>query len=220
MEPDWKKAEDYNFSAKTSLDRWAQEFLQRNATFIEEYVAARREQRERVLPHDDFPVGWSQTPCGKVLVKWGASPSFGSSFLDFEKFPRRVPGYKTKTAGEGYFRIAPELPDREVFEFDLSAPINPQIARAKYFLIAKQKQEKDGKLVVRKAIVSLYPWYLRTLDAMAAKVSSARMIEVFSKEYPEAIAEDTLRNWKREAQRLRDGGYREIVTAPFAPPGK
>lgn len=168
---------------------------------------------------------------GKVLKKWGVSTPMLPQWVEqglsdsqfiFEKFPRYVFSHKVTTAG-GLFTdkaigqrycVALESSEKSVLEFDLTAPINPQIERAKKMLTAQQKQNNQGKQIVKKAIVSLYPWYLRTLDADAAKATHPEIIELFSKERSDAISDDTLRNWKKEAERLRDGGYRELVTAP------
>lgn len=231
MKPDWKKADDYKFAANTSLDRWAAEFLWRNAMFQKEIEAALD-----VPDVQPSPIGWKSKLLGKVFVKWGASPMLHEwvekglcdSHMVFEKHPRYVPSYKVTTAG-GLFTemalglrywVAPKSSGKAVLEFDLRAPINPQIERAKAMLTACQKQDNNGKAVVKKAIVSLYPWYLRTLDAGKAGAEFSEMIEAFSSQYSDAISDDTLRNWKKEAERLRDGGYRDLVTAPAALSGK
>lgn len=232
MKPDWKKADDYEFAANTSLDRWAAEFLLRNPMFQKEVGAALNEP-DLPPPASCKPIGWSEQPLGKVLKKWGVrtpmlpewvEKGLSDSQFIFEKFPRYVSSYKVassgglftdKAIGQSYC-VALESHEKSVLEFDLTAPINPQIERAKKTLIAQQKQNNQSKQIVKKAIVSLYPWYLRTLDAYADSAESAEIIELFSMEYRDAIGEDTLRNWKKEAERLRDGGYRELVTAPPA----
>lgn len=231
MKPDWKKSDDYKFAVNTSLDRWAAEFLWRNSDFQKEVESALDDPGMQPQP-----IAWNEKPLGKVFVKWGARPmlpewikaGLSDSHMVFEKHPRYVPSYKVTIAG-GLFTetalgkrycVAPESQEKSVIEFDLSAPINPQIERAKKMLIAQQKQNNRGKVIIKKAIVSLYPWYLRTLDALAAGIELSEMIEVFSEQYSEAIGDDTMRNWKKEAERLRDGGYRELVTAPAASSGK
>ena len=131
------------------------------------------------------------------------------------RYPRLIPGYVVDTTGGIFpesaigksFCVTPEYPENLALEFDLTAPINPQIERAKKMLVAQQKRNNQGKLIVKKAIVLLYPWYLRTLDALAAGAKHSEMIEIFSAQYQDAISDDTLRNWKKEAERLRDGGY-------------
>ena len=233
MKPDWKKANDYEFQKDTSLDRWAAEFLWRNPMFQKEVEAALDEPDLPPPPAGCPPIGWSKKPLGKVLKKWGVSTpmlpqwvkqGLSDSQFIFEKFPRYVSSYKVTSAGGlftdkamgQHFCVAPESREKSVLEFNLTAPINPQIERAKKMLIAQQKQNNQGKQIVKKAIVSLYPWYLRTLDAIAAGASIVQMAEVFSAQYSEVVADDTMRNWKKEAERLRDGGYRDLVAAPTA----
>ena len=230
MSPDWKNAKDYIFPAHTSLDLWAAQFLWRNTQFQKEIEAALDETG--VQP---TPIGWNEEPLGKVFVKWGASPMLpewvkagvSDSLMVFEKHPRYAPSYKVTTAG-GIFTekalgqrycIVPESQDKTVLEFDLNAPINPQIERAKKMLVAQQKQNNQGKVIVKKAIVSLYPWYLRILDAGIAGATHAEMIETFSKE-DSALGDDTLSKRKKEAERLRDSGYRELVAMPSSDIGK
>ena len=232
MKPDWKKAADYRFPANTSLDRWAAEFLCRNESFLTELKAAHEN------PISSNPLlGWSNTPKGNVLKKWGASPRLlewvksgaCDSYLAFEKYPLYVPSYKVETAGGlftagavgQYFRVAPELPDKTVFEFDLSAPINPQIARAKAALTAQQQQDSKGKAVVKKAMVKLYPGYLRILDALTAGATKNEIAEIFSKESSCGdYGIDKLDKQIEEAKRLMERGYRTLNSAPFASSGK
>ena len=232
MKPDWKKAADYCFPANTSLDHWAAEFLWRNESFLAELKAAHEE------PISLNPLlGWSNTPKGKVLKKWGASPLLPEwvksgacdSYLAFEKYPLYVPSYKVETAGGlftagavgQYFRVAPELPDKTVFEFDLSAPINPQIARAKAMLTALQKQDLKGKLVVKKAMIKLYPSYLRILDALTAGATKNEIVEIFSKEDAGGnYGIDKLDKQIAEAKRLMENGYRTLNAAPADSSGK
>lgn len=233
MKPDWKKADDYKFAKNTSLHRWAAEFLWRNPKFQNEVEAALNEPDLPPPLAGCPPIGWNEKPLGKVLVKWGVSTpvlpawikqGLSDSQFIFEKFPRYVSSYKVTAAGGPFtdqaigrrFCVALESHEKSVLEFDLTAPINPQIERAKRMLDAQQKQNNKGNQIVKKAIVSLYPWYLRTLDAYAASAKHKDIIELFSKEQSEAISDDTFRKWNKEAERLRDGGYRELVTAPPA----
>jgi len=234
MQPDWKKESDYRFPKNTSLDRWAAEFLWRNPKFQKEVEAALNEPDLPPPPAGCPPIGWNKKPLGKVLKKWGVSTPMLPQWVEqglsdsqfiFEKFPRYVFSHKVTTAG-GLFTdkaiglrycVALESSEKSVLEFDLTAPINPQIERAKKMLTAQQKQNNQGKQIVKKAIAPLYPWYLRTLDALAAGVGRSQVVELFSAQCSEAISDDLLRKWEMEAKRLRNGGYRDLVTAPLPP---
>jgi len=226
--PDWKKSEDYPPINGTSPERWAYEFLIRNQKFVADLEAAKKEP---IIKPDGRPIGWNETPVGKVLKQYGINypmlPGWlektgGDSPLIFEKHPRYVPSYKVVKSGGlfnehvvgKYYHISLEMPQRAVLEFDLTSPINPQIERAKKMLKENQKGLSGEKRSSGKSIVRLYPWYLRVLDAHSAGIRRAKICEVLSEQYKPGVSDDDLRNWKLEAERLRDGGYREIVRNP------
>lgn len=251
MKPNWKNPADYNTPPDANLDFWAGQFLWRNRQFIEDIQSVifgleavvtglkNSTNKETVQPRK---LACMCTIAGERIMraffrKWGVDSMAGvklieglllDSGIEFEVYPRLIPGYVVDTTGGIFpesatgksFCVTPEYPENLVLEFDLTAPINPQIERAKKMLVAQQKRNNRGKLIVKKAIVSLYPWYLRTLDALAAGAKHSEMIEIFSAQYQDAISDDTMRNWQREAERLRDGGYLDLVTAPAASPGK
>jgi len=234
MKPNWKKADDYKFAANTSLDRWATEFLWRNPVFQKEVEAALDEPDLPSPPPGCPPIGWSEKPLGKVLKNWGVSTpmlpewvakGLSDSQFIFKKFPRYVSSYKVTSAGGLFtdkamgqrFCVALESHEKSVLEFDLTAPINPQIERAKKMLDAQQRQNNQGKVIVKKALVSLYPEYLRILDALNAGATHAEMMKVFGAEYSaKGLGDDTLSKRMKEAKRLRDSGYRDLVAAPAA----
>lgn len=213
----WKNKDEYPSIKGTSLDRWAAEFLYRNPIFLSEYNAAKNEEIR--LGSSRLPIGWNERPTGKVLVKYGVSlPNiWGDSIHDspvfFTKYPMWV-GRKDleKIDGKSYF-ITPFDESLSVIAFDLSQPINPQLDRAKKMLISSQGNFEGKKQVVRKAIVKLYPFYLRVLDAFKDGVHPHKISEVLSFEYSRGVSDDTLRNWKLKAEQLRDGGYLDIVTS-------
>lgn len=226
--PDWKKKDDYPPIRGTSPERWAYEFLRRNPEFDAKIEAA---NKEPVVMPDIGPIGWSQTPVGKVLVEYGVDypmlqewigQRISDSPLIFKKHPRHIPSYKVEKSGGLFtdhaigkrFHVSPSLPELVALEFDLAQPINPQIARAKAILKASQGAYKGRKRAGGKSMVNLYPFYLRVLDAYAAAVPTAKICEVLSVDYRRGVGDDTLRNWKLEAERLRDGGYLEIVKNP------
>jgi hypothetical protein len=113
----------------------------------------------------------------------------------------------------------PKLEKGVVLEFDLSSPILPQIERAKAMLTDSQKLRNGGKTITKRKM-DKYPQYLRTLDARSAGASDKEIVEVFSKERPDAIDNKTLTNWENAACLLRDGGYRDLIKAPPAPTKK
>jgi len=143
-----------------------------------------------------------------VLAEWMSTLKIDTP-VRFKRYPVLVPSAKIKGV-EGYFCIARESPGRMVFEFDISAPIGPQIERAKVTLKENQKLYSGPKRMGGKSRASLYPIYLRVLDALADSATSKNMLGVFSAENDE-INESSIRNWKRAATALRDGGYKKLV---------
>jgi hypothetical protein len=236
--PDWKNTNDYPPVRGTSLDRWAYEFLIRNPDFFREYSEAEKQQpdRENQRHPDGSLMGWSETPIGKVLVQYGVESPMLAEWMEskwdspvkFENYPRSVDTVKVNNAGGVFseiavgkrFCITPFLQERLVLEFDLTAPINPQIKRAANILKGTQEARKRGRwidasiMTQGKAITRLYPFYLRVLDAFDMQASPSEICSELSKSYKRGVGDDTLRNWKKEAERLRGGGYKDIVRKP------
>jgi hypothetical protein len=93
-------------------------------------------------------------------------------------------------------------------EFDLSAPIAPQIERAKKLLELNQKRRAsriEGIRTRNNEAARMFPTYLRVLDALNAGVTEYRIAEEFG------VADDVARNWIAKANALRDEGYRHLV---------
>lgn len=217
---DWKNPADYPSEKEAldvSLDLWAWLFLLRNQDFKNEFSEAEK------LPHSNFddqgrPIGWSQTHIGKVLKKWGVArpmlpawikEGISDSPVSFQLHP--VHAELVKIEGRSY-RLTPESETREVLEFDLASPLAPQLARAKKMLDASKEQIKGNLPKESRKQVALYPLYLRVLDAMAAKASKAKMVEVFSLERPDGVTENDIRNWKLAAKAMASEGYKRLAT--------
>lgn len=217
---DWKNPADYPSEKEAldaSLDLWAWAFLRRNQDFQNELAEAEK------LPRSKFddkgqPIGWSQTPVGKVLAKWGVSfpmlpewvkAGISDSPVRFQAHP--VHAAIARIEGRLYC-FMPESESRVVLEFDLAAPLAPQLARAKKILDAsKEKIKKKLPKEPRKQI-AMYPLYLRVLDAMAAKASKAKMAEVFSLERPGGVSDGDIDNWKKAAVAMASEGYKRLAT--------
>jgi len=229
MVPNWKKAEDYPPVKGTSLQRWAYEFLIRNKSFNEKIAIAQKESAENISGE---LVGWSSTPVGKVLKEYGVEypmldewlkANISDSPLIFTTYPKSVGSYLVDKAGglfsDGaigkHYRISPDQDDKFLLEFDLTQPINPQIEKAKKMLIATQIA-RTGKEVKASASVKLFPWYLRVLDAIEAKVNKAKICEVLGGELKDAMSDDTFRNWQKSGETMRDGGYLNLVKKPIS----
>jgi hypothetical protein len=220
--PDWKKAGDYPEGRELndiSLDRWAWEFLLRNPEFRKELTQAKSEMG-KARPEDDKqkgPVGWSEKPTGRVLRKWGVEfpmlPEWRKGNLDRWVVFKNHPVHAVSVKLEGRrFQCMPESELRVVLEFDLAAPIAPQLKRAKAILDASKKRHKGKLPSESRKQIALYPLYLRVLDAKAAKATSAKMAEVFSSERAAGVSEKDIDNWLTAAERMANGGYKRLVT--------
>lgn len=216
---DWKKPSDYpneQEAKEASLDRWAWAFLTRNSQFQEELTEARKEP----APSDDGqrgPIGWNQTPVGKVLKKWGVEwprlPEWiNSGLCDSPVVFQKHPVHAATVKIEGlFYRLMPESESRVVLEFDLTAPLAAQLRRAKEILDASKELIKEKLPAENRKQVAMYPLYLRVLDATTAKATSAKMAEVFSTERPEGVTEKDISNWRRAAEALANDGYKQIA---------
>lgn len=217
---DWKNPADYPSEKEAldaSLDLWAWVFLRRNQDFQNELAAAEK------LPHSNFddqgrPIGWNQTPVGKVLAKWGVSfpmlpewmkAGISDSPVIFQTYP--VHAASVKIEGRRY-RVMPESESRTVLEFDLAAPLAPQLARAKKILDASKEQIKKKLPKEPRKQIAMYPLYLRVLDAMAAKATTAKMADVFALERPDGVSNGDIANWKKAAVAMASEGYKRLAT--------
>ena len=216
---DWKKASDYpdeKEASEASLDRWAWAFLARNLQFKKEITEAKKEP---TLADDGQrgPIGWNSTPVGKVLTKWGVDwptlPEWRKSGLvDSPAIFKKHPVQAESVTLEGRrFRFMPESEFRAVLEFDLAAPLAPQLARAKKILDASKKLIKEKLPKENRKQVAMYPLYLRALDAKAANITAAKMAEVFSLERPDGVTEKDIDNWTKAAEQLASDGYRQLA---------
>ena len=221
IKPNWKDPNDYPTEEEAkaaSLDLWAFQFLRRNADFVAEYEEARKQPHPRKTSEGD-PIGWSQSPVGVVLKKWGIdSPmppewinaGVSDSPLVFDKYPV----YAWSAGNDGNrIKLLPARDGLVVFGFNLSDPIGPQIKRAKAMLLLNQKSFEGPKRTGSRPRVLLFPNYLRVLDALAENVTSYKMVDVFAEEIDD-VGEDTIRNWIKAAKALRDGGYRNLAPSP------
>lgn len=221
--PNWKNPEHYPTQhelREISLDRWAWEFLRRNAEFWKEFTEADKKAKEDAAKdagNQQRPIGWSEQPAGKVLAKWGVAwpvlPQWRKGNLDrwvvFHKHP--IHARSVKIEGRWY-RVLPDSEFREVLEFDLTAPIAPQLKRAKAILDASKEMHKGKIPCESRKQIELYPLYLRVLDAKAAKATAAKMAEVFSSERAAGVSEKDIDNWLTAAEKMTNGGYKRLAT--------
>lgn len=213
---DWKNQATYPDPKTTSLHRWAYEFLLRNHKFCPQILNAVQEEEELLKSGGRLPLAWNERPTGRVLLEWGVDSRMLPEWIKkgltdtpvrFGTFPKSLGNFTLEGKD---VRISFALPDRVALEFDLTAPLRPQIARAERKLKASQAMFKDQKRTQGKNNVNKFPIYLRVLDMRDANLSRARMLEILSADDADGIGEDDVRNWINAAELLRDGGYRHI----------
>lgn len=216
--PNWKDASDYpdeTQSRSISPDRWAWEFLRRNKKFKAELEEAKKTQALCLEAHADEAIGWSSTPVGQVLRKWGVEHPNITAWIDaravdspiaFEKYPQflqfgAINGVDVHIAKADSTKIC--------LQFDLSAPIEPQLKRAKATLLSNQKA-RENKLTRRRNNEQFerFPCYLRILDAIEGHAKNKEIADCLF------LADDTLAMAKKKAEALRDGGYKTIAEKP------
>lgn len=211
--PDWRNPKHYPDPADTSLHRWAWEFLRRNPEFAAEAAPAAKQQRA-MKAAGTLPQFWNVMPLGAVLKRWGVlhpilrewRSHIGDAPVRFDVAPRPVEHAEVNGA---MIVFAPMRGDRLVLQFDLDAPLDPQIERARQRLVANQRM-KFPALRRQRNQTEKFPLYLRVLDALAAGVTPTAILDVLSRTMPEAD-ERSLRYWTKRATALRDGGYRDLL---------
>jgi hypothetical protein len=188
--PDWRKPADYPDPADTSLHRWAWEFLQRNPEYVKNPISR------------EWGITMQLRPGGQ-----GGEAFFGDSPTRFDLAPR---GLKETKTDVGWIASASVRDDRLVLEFDLDAPIDPQLERARISLVHHQRIAFPA-LRRQRNQTEKFPLYLRVLDALAAGASRGEMLKEFQRHRADAVDDRTLRYWIKKSTALRDGGYRDLL---------
>lgn len=211
--PDWKKETDYPLASDTSLDRWAWEFLRRNANFKMEMQRAVQEQAA-ARKAGTLDIAWNRQPVGGVLKRWGIAFPFLPEWIEsmgldspvrFESFPRDL----DLAAIEGWhFKIALHRHTTRCLEFDLTAPITPQLEKASRMLLASQASphlQELGVKVRNNEATKMFPYYLRLLDATDAGATRKEIADFFG------FADDRVARNIETAERFRNGDWRTIL---------
>lgn len=241
--PNWRDPDDYAFTADLCPEQWAWEFLRRNPDYRREWADFRDtwqalEAAYGRPPERDFQA-WQHDPRAYVVV--GQDEGAGDCRVDedrvliecalgarwgFYKFPldpacdRPLIGEQLswREVPQGVRRLGPDAtvylgndPARIGLGFDLDLPLREQLERAKRYLLATQRSRmRDGAVRLR-TVASLWSdWqrYLRCLDGLEQGATEPELVRALGRDAG-ALAADC-----REAQHLRDGGYRDILLLP------
>lgn len=210
---DWKNETDYPPASDTSLDRWAWEFLRRNPNFRAEMNQAKQEQA-KAKEAGTLNIAWNRQPVGIVLERWGVALPYLPQWIEsmgldspvrFNSFPRDLE-YAT-IEGRGY-KFALARQETRCLEFDLTAPIPPQLEKAKRMLLASQEMPALQELGVRvrnNEQTSIFPRYLRLLDAIDAGATKKELADFFGD------GDDKIARQIEKGEALRNGDYLRLL---------
>lgn len=208
--PDWRRAGDYPNPETASADRWAWEFVRRNEEFCAGFIEAMRAPPlEGTFAIDIFCAKWG---LHRALQHW-----VESGHIDAPVYLPRAIGFSDPAALT--------LRDHNVvlFPFDLSKPIEPQVAHARRYLKANQglweSNRRDRPTTRINHAWRMFSFYLRAFDARQAKPQATfeTIATCLGRELPDALGADTARKWVAAAERYIGGDYRLMG---FAEPPK
>jgi hypothetical protein len=210
--PDWRRASDYPDPSSASINRWAWEFLRRNAEFEAEYGEAWRETM-RLKREGCLPAAWDDWPIGPVYHKWGLElvhPEWVESGLYDAPFKIAVPSLITAPATINLEKA--RHPNVAVWAFDLSRPIGPQISRARRVLKANQdiwhRNGRERPVARSNHQLRMFPFYLRAFDGRQATPRPTYDEIADSLGAEDA---DCVRKWVAAARRYMTSEYRLLV---------
>jgi hypothetical protein len=220
--PDWQDPSQYEIPDKEPFcwDRWAWEFLRRNAKFQDEVNQCIAE----CLPMNAKPVRWRDHPVSQVFLAWGVDYSVWGhecwglvhEIDDPEKRPSltidrsRFPPFLFCKWPRFPFSSQEQSDDKtSSLVFLLTEPLGPQLERAKRLLeLERDVRVEACGLHIRKRNneqKSMFSTYLRVLDARSESVSRYDLAEALSSDT------DNVSNWIKSAEELRDEGYRRLL---------
>src|SRR5471032_1159680 len=229
MKKNWRNASEYDFGSDYPARGWAWEFLRRNPEYREDWekVKALLGELGREYP-------------SLTSDEWGEltrNANLHRSIIDGAKywgldivFPNPEQPYHDSTqnwtkVGRRVLSLGPawdmwDNVEYEALAFDLSLPIDGQIAAAKAHLEDVQKERvEEGRLELALAgrkRLDIYPNYLRALDAEAEgakleEIASALLPHV-DNPTPDRPASKTISNWLTAGKKLRDDGYVTLLS--------
>lgn len=215
MKPDWRRVADY--PERISLQRWAWEFLRRNADYQADFAAMGLRRDEEGQDDDGDDAVFQRVHA--LAVKWGLDVVAPDPADACPRLRWRTSGATVRQVARGSASVTSTTP---TIEFDLSRPLAPQFESARRILQSRQKRMIREGLVprpqVERAWCTKYRTYLRVLDALSERgFPRQEKVPVPDLEF---IAEEldarggvqtaNLRKWISAARNLRDGGYRDL----------
>ena len=229
MQKNWRNASEYDFGSDYPARGWAWEFLRRNPEYREDWekVKALLGELGREYPSLTSD-GWGELTRNANLHR---SIIDGAKYWGLDiVFPNPEQPYHQSTqnwtqAGRRVLSLGPawgewDNVEYEALAFDLSLPIEGQISAAKAHLEDLQRERAANGAIELMAQgrkrTDVYSNYLRALDAEGAGVAikniAAELLPHVDNSTPEQPASKTISNWLNAAKKLRDGGYRTLLS--------
>jgi hypothetical protein len=224
--PDWQSAEGYP-PGDAPITVWAWEFLRRSpayrtfwaqdcAPYLEEIVTLGISSRMTVLGRNADGKRWPHLDKLRSLfgVDVPNAPHEPHPSIFLAEWIRSV-SYDERRQKE-YGAQGIHLAENEIaYIFDLSRPLKPQFERA--LKVAEELQADLGVPPDFRKRVEKYVTYLRILDALDA---GEKPQDIADHLYPLVSSDlgrgdrriETFRDHRDAAEKMRDGGYRQILT--------
>ena len=193
--PNWRDRKAYPFSDRTPLPVWAWEFLRRNP---------------------QYQIDWERA-VGPVCTESGAIARITPEIRELRQryrilFPLAPSvGNASPLFDVDLVRIArgsvASLPKNDIaLIFDRSLPLERQLKNAKRELESQGFIDNETRNHRDK-----WPSYLRVLDGIASGETISTIASILFPRLGSDEATQTIKNHKRQAENLRDGGYKGLV---------
>lgn len=195
--PFWLEASAYEGLANLpSLQHWSWQFFRRN----DEYRNFYRDRWGPFLRQEsnDDPV--------EDLRKFGVMVAGDPTNMDVNNVGLMVTVLtEYRPAPNGMLSNYKQNPDHVFYQFDLNKSIDDQISMVRRYLRLKQDELKREF----RAALSLYPKYLRVLDALDVGATQAEIAKVLSPDHSggASYARQNVQDYKKAANHLRNKDY-------------
>lgn len=209
--PDWRDEKAYPSATTTSANRWSYEFLTRNPDFVKACEGISKLKGPRNDPSSPFRRRWREI-ADKFWIAWPLLPEWGfDSPVSFKRAPETLRSVRLRDS-PGYWFLAEAHEWEVAMAFDLRQSVTRQLTSARR-LLDRHQRDKRIELVkgTQRKRDRNYQAMLRILDARDTSETWTSIAKAIfpSKDTDSATA--LAKKLGKQAERLRDGGYRYIV---------
>ncbi len=229
--PDWRNLDDYQYTKGLTHKAWAWEFLRRNPDYRNAWQVWKHDEKLRtptpleLLTSEEIEVTQSignkhREEAVREAGKWGLlmpcdpnvrADTFQTEEGDFIWWRRDLLSASVFVLNKDHARetLRRLSLETELLAFDLRRPINQQLDQARILLRQlREFKEIKQRRVNTKAHKKLWPRYLQALDARNDGRPLKEIAVVF---FENVSMTSKAGDFLKQAERLRDGGYRKIV---------